>query len=115
MARRLPLRVVKMPNGAGEPLEFSYAEMMRTLLRNRASERGLSLDEVIRCVDAIKPIDEAVRQKADEVTLSDEQWRTLREKLDAFAFAVADQAIVDFGLMIRHAPEIGTEQVTVAA
>ena len=105
MARRLSLRVVKT-NGAGEPADFSYSEMMRTLLRNRPSDRGLSLDEVIRCVDAIKPIDEAVQQKAEEVTLTEEQWKTLRDKLEGFGFVVADQVIVDFGLMIRQAEEI---------
>jgi hypothetical protein len=106
MARRLALRVIKTPNGSGEPLDFSYADMMRTLLRNRPSDRGLSLDEVIRCVDAIKPIDEAVQQKAEEVTLTEEQWKTLRDKLEGFGFVVADQVIVDFGLMIRQAEEI---------
>jgi hypothetical protein len=69
---------------------------------------GLSFDEVVRSVEALKPIEEALEAGAEEVTLTEEQWRTLKCKLDQFQFALADQAIVDFGMMIRNAPEIGT-------
>jgi hypothetical protein len=38
--------------------------------------------------------------------LTEEQWRTLHERLDNFPFAVADPAIAEFGLAVRNAPEI---------
>jgi hypothetical protein len=58
----------------------------------------------------MKPFRAGITDGSGEVTLTDEQWRTLREKLDRFQFRFADQVIVDFGMMIRNAPEIGTEQ-----
>jgi hypothetical protein len=106
MARKLLLRVVPLANGAGPPFAFNYAENMQMLLRHAPQGRGLSLDEVLRCVDAMAPLEEAIAAKADEVTLSEEQYRTLREKLDSFSFTIADRVIAEFGLAIRQAPEI---------
>jgi hypothetical protein len=40
------------------------------------------------------------------VTLTDEQYRTLRERLDQHNFGISDPAIVEFGLAIRNASEI---------
>jgi hypothetical protein len=106
MARRVPLRVVPMANGAGPPLEFSYAETMAMLLRQGPPTRGLTLDEVLRCVEAMEALEAAIKAKADEVTFTEEQYRTLREKLDWFSWTIADRVIAEFGLAIRQAPEI---------
>jgi hypothetical protein len=112
MARKIELRKITLPNGAGingesEPAVFSYEVMLREILR-RAPPAGLSYDDVVRSVEALRPIEDAIAAGADTVVLNDEQWRTLRAKLEVFPFGVADQVIVDFGLMIRNAPEIGT-------
>jgi hypothetical protein len=106
MARKLPLRVVPMANGAGPPLEFNYGDTMQMLLRQGSLGRGLTLDEVLRCVEAMAPLEEAIKAKADEVTFTEEQYRTLKEKLDTFAWTIADRVIAEFGLAIRQAPEI---------
>jgi hypothetical protein len=112
MARKLELKTIavangSLPNGGDQSAVFSYGAMIKALLRT-GPPGGLSFDEVVRSVEALKPIEEAIAAEAAEVTLTEEQWRTLRGKLDQFQFALADQAIVDFGLMIRNAPEIGT-------
>jgi hypothetical protein len=106
MARKLPLRVVSMPNGAGPPLEFNYGETMQMLLRQGPQGRGLTLDEVLRCVEAMEPLEAAIKAKTDEVTFTEEQYRTLKEKLDGFSWTIADRVIAEFGLTIRQAPEI---------
>jgi hypothetical protein len=112
MARKIELRKIILPNGVGtngetEPQIVSYEVLLREILR-RAPPAGLSYDDVVRSVEALRPIEEAIEAGADHVVLSDEQWRTLRTKLEVFPFGVADQIIVDFGMMIRNAPEIGT-------
>jgi hypothetical protein len=118
MARKLELKTIpvvppvtpngSLRNGADQSAEtFSYAVMIQSLLRN-APPGGLSFNDVVRSVEALRPIEEAIAAEAESVTLSEEQYRTLRGKLDQFQFVVADQVIVDFGMMIRNAPEIGT-------
>jgi hypothetical protein len=116
MARKLALRVVPLgegpfgeggrSNGGVAPALFSYGEVMMAMLRVGAGGRGLLFDEVVRAVEALAPIEQAIAEGAEEVTLSDEQWKTLRDKLAEFQFGLADQAIVTFGRMIREAPEI---------
>jgi hypothetical protein len=109
MARRLPLKTVPLSSGInGEaPPILDYGGMMASMLRVSQQGQGLSFDEVCRAVEALGPITQAIEARAEEVTLSDEQWRTLRDKLAIFQFAVADPVIVEFGMMIRNAPEIG--------
>jgi hypothetical protein len=108
MARRLPLLIVKgcLPNGGGPLLDFDYGDMFEALLRHAPQGKGLNLDEVIRCVAAIGTLDAARKARAEEVKFPEEEWRTLREKLDGFTFAFADKVIADFGLAIRQAEEI---------
>jgi hypothetical protein len=112
MARKLELKTIavangSLTNGADQSAVFSYPVMLRELLR-RAPPGGLSYDDVVRSVEALRAIDAAIEAGAKEVTLTEEQWRTVRDKLNVFAFGIADPVIVDFGLMIRNAPEIGT-------
>jgi hypothetical protein len=107
VARKLELRSVDLTDVAGNPQTFDYGTMMMLILR-QAPRGGLTLDDMVKSVDALKPIQAAVEAGADHVVLSDEQWRALLDKLAVFPFALADRALVEFGLMIRNAPEIGT-------
>jgi hypothetical protein len=114
MARRIELKSVAAngaggPNGGDPSASFSYGAMIQALLRY-GPPGGLNFEDVVRSVAALAPVEQAIAEAASEVTLSDEQWRTLKTKLEQFPFAVADQVIVDFGMMIRNAPEIGTGQ-----
>jgi hypothetical protein len=108
MARKIELRtgvlIANGPNGA--PVTFAWGEMMSTVLRHAAPGQGVVLDQVLRAMAALEPVTRAIEDKADCVTLTEEQWRTLRERLEAFPFAVADPAIAEFGLAVRDAPEI---------
>jgi hypothetical protein len=109
MARKLELKTVSLDGAAANgaaPQRFGYGECLISMLRY-SPNAGMSFDEVVRSVEALAPIQKALNDGAAEVTLSDEQWRTVRQKLDSFQFGLADQAVVDFGLMIRNAPEIG--------
>jgi hypothetical protein len=109
MARKIELRKITMPgaNGETEPAVFSYPIMIKELLRY-APPGGLNFDDVVRSVEALKPLEAAIAAAADSVTFTDEQWHTLKRKLDIYQFGVAAEVIVDFGLSIRNAPEIGT-------
>ena len=108
MARKIELRTgVLMGNTAnGEPATFSWGVTMSEVLRFAPRQEGVVLDQVIRSVEALKPINQAIEDKAEAVVLTEEQWRTLRERLDKYQFGVADPAIAEFGLAIRNAPEI---------
>jgi hypothetical protein len=112
MARQLPLKVIKINAVNGqEPNEFSYAEMMRAMLRMPGSQaQGLSFDEVLKSVEALKTLDDAITAGDDHVVFPDDQWQTLRDRLDKFTFLLADPAIADFGLLIRNAPEAGLKR-----
>jgi hypothetical protein len=107
MARKIELRTgVLIGNGPnGAPMTFPWGEMMRNVLR-QAPQGGVNLDLVLRSVEAMKPITKAIEEEAESVTLTEEQWRTLRERLDQYPFGIADPAIAEFGLAIRNAPEI---------
>jgi hypothetical protein len=109
MARRLELRTVTAGelNGAAQPVNLNYGEMMQQILQFGAPQ-GLTLDEVIKAVKAREPIDKAIAEGAEEVTLTDEQWSILVEKLGQFRFGFAHKLIAEFGEHIRNAPEIGT-------
>jgi hypothetical protein len=108
MARKIELRTgVLIANGSnGSPVTFEWGEMMSNVLRHAPQGQGLVMDQILRSVEALKPVTKAIEDKADSVTLTEEQWRTLRERLDAFPFAVADPALAEFGLAVRNAPEI---------
>jgi hypothetical protein len=108
MARRIELRTgVLLANGAnGAPVTFSWGEMMQNVLRHAPPQQGLVLDQILRSVEAMGPITKAIDDQAESVTLTEEQYRTLKERLDNFPFAVADPAIAEFGLAVRNAPEI---------
>jgi hypothetical protein len=109
MARKIELKVVKLNNGNGEDLPFSYAAVLLNALRFANPNQGLTMDEVLKAVDAQSPITKAIESNAGSVTLSEEQWRTIVDKLDKFPFAIATQEIAEFGLAIRNAPEIGRD------
>lgn len=107
MARKIELKTVMIyTNGPDKPALFSYAEMLGAMLRFAPQGKGLMLDDVLKAVEALKPLEKAVADKADHVTFSEDQYQTLRTKLDEFQFAIADAAIAEFGLAIRNAKEI---------
>jgi hypothetical protein len=109
MARRLALKTVPLNgviNGAGGPEQFNYGSVMLNMLRVDRGQ-GMSFDEVVRSVEAIGPIQKALDEGGEAVTLTDEQWRTLQDRLMRYQFGLAHEAIVDFGRMILDAPEIG--------
>jgi hypothetical protein len=107
MARKIELRTgVLLGNGSnGLPMTFNWGETMSNVLR-QAPPQGLVLDQILRSMEALAPIAKAIEEKAEAVTLTEQQYRTLKERLDAYPFAIADPAIAEFGLAIRNAPEI---------
>lgn len=108
MARILDLKKVPTDQVNGSrPLDFG--DLMLVVLRTAPPGRGVNLDEVLSALEVIDPIEEAIAAGAEQVTLSETQWQTLRAKLDGFAFATVDRAVAQFGLMVRNAPELGVE------
>jgi hypothetical protein len=107
MARKIELRngLVKV-NGGDTEAPFSWAEMMQAILKFAPPNKGLVLDDVLKAVEAMKPLDQAMADHADHVTFSEDQYKTLTERLDQFPFGVADPAIAEFGLAVRNAKEI---------
>jgi hypothetical protein len=109
MARKIELRtgVLLIANGAnGAAPTFNWGETMSDILRHGSRQEGVVLDQIIRSMEALKPIAKAIEDKAESVILTEGQWQTLRERLDRFPFAFADPAIAEFGLAVRNAPEI---------
>ena len=110
MARMIPLKSVTVANGvgidSGDPQVFNWGEMIRIILKTAPPQKGLSMDEVLQCVDALKPLDAAIAEHADHVTFSEAQYQMLRKKLSEFAFGLAVPEVAEFGLAIRDAPEI---------
>lgn len=113
MARRLELPDVAMINPInGQEQIFSYGEMMLAILRLAPQGRGMSYEDVEAAMNAVTPIKKAIEEKADSVTLTEEQYKTLKDKLGDFQFSVATEEIVTFGRMIRNATEVGMEAAT---
>lgn len=112
MARKIPLKNVSLSVVNGERPNFlNYGDMMGAMLRfPGAQNQGLSFEEVLSCVAALDTLTKAIEDKADHVMFSDEQWKTLRGKLERFQFTLADPAIAEFGLAIRDAPEAGLKK-----
>jgi hypothetical protein len=111
MARKLLLDTLDYINHQTAVNErFSYGEMMLIILRQGIDGSGLSLDEVVSSLDAMRPIETAIAQDRNEVTLSDAQWSTLLNKVNRFRFSMAHQIVADFGLHIRNAPKIDGEE-----
>jgi hypothetical protein len=108
MARKLDLRTAatELANGGQQ---LAYGELMLAILRTPAPGRGVTLDEMIRLLAVVEPIEQAIGRAQPAVTLTDEQWAVLRQKLDEFQFAFVDKEICRFGEAIRAAPEIGVE------
>lgn len=109
MARKIQLKTVNLSGGVGNgaaPSMFSYASCMLEMLRIDRGQ-GLTFEQVCRSVECIAPIERAIEAGEEEVTLTDQQWQTLQDRLQRFPFGLADQAIVDFGRMILDAPELG--------
>jgi len=106
MARRLELRrvVLDQANGGGD---LAYGELMLIILRTPPAGQGVGLDDMNAALAVIEPIEHAVAAGEAAVTLSDEQWAVLRQKLDLFRFAIVDREVARFGAMIREAGEIG--------
>lgn len=110
MARKLSIKDVEMINPLnGQEQVFSYGEMMLAILRLAPQGRGMSYEDVEAAMDAVTPIKQAIEDKAETITLTESQYKTLLDKLREFQFSVATEEIVTFGRMIRNAPEIGTE------
>jgi hypothetical protein len=108
MARKLELKTVSLNSGLEG--EFNYGQHLLAILQFDQQTGGMSFDDVIKRTDAMKPIQAAIADGSEEVILTDEQWRTVVEKLNRFQFRFADEAIVAFGLMVRDAREIGAGQ-----
>ena len=106
MARKIPLKTVTVANGSGGPMPFVWGEMIQVILKTADKQKGMTMDEVLVCVDAMKPLDKAMEEGAEYVTFSESQYKLLREKLDRFPFGVATQEVAEFGLAIRDAKEI---------
>jgi hypothetical protein len=106
MARKIPLKTVMIANGPNGPSPFVWAEMLQVILKSANPQKGLTMDEVLIAVDAMKPLDKAVESGDDFVTFSETQYRLLREKLDTFAFGIATPEVAEFGLAVRDAKEI---------
>jgi hypothetical protein len=115
MARRLVLRNISVAAPEGHQQEFRYGELLLVILRHAPPNRGLTLDDVLQAVDAQTPIEHAVKAGAEDVTLTETQYQILLGKLSTFPFGIADRTIAEFGLMVRNAPELGTEEVAAAA
>lgn len=112
MARKLDLKMVMLTNGMGseeQRIPFSYGAVMLNALRFANPGEGLTMDKVLLAVDAQHPITKAIEDNAGSVTLSEEQYKTLVEKLERFPFAIATPEIAEFGLYVRNCPEIGRE------
>jgi hypothetical protein len=113
MARKLELRTVTLGEGMldeqGRPAQLIYARMIDTILRWAPPQKGLTLDEVTKAMEALAPVTAALEHDETQVVLTDDQWATLCSKLSEFPFGIASSAIVDFGQMIRKAPELGAE------
>jgi hypothetical protein len=106
MARKIELRSgVLRPINGSRPEPFTWSDVLQQVL-TRAPPGGLSLELVFRSVEAMRPIAQAVEDKAESVILTEEQWHTLCARLEQYPFGVADEAIVEFGLAIREAREI---------
>jgi hypothetical protein len=109
MARRIELKIIDMAEAAGGSV-FDYGELLINILRFAPPGGGMNADEVLRCGNAQEPLLAAIKDEADHFVLTDEQWRTLRDKADKFQYTVAIQEVCDFILMIRNAKEIGAEE-----
>jgi hypothetical protein len=113
MARKLELRSVTIGDDildeTGKQAILDYGRMIDTILRRAPPQTGLTLDEVTKAMEALAPVTAALRGAEDHVVLTDDQWATLCAKLSEFPFGLASESIVEFGRMIRNAPEIGTE------
>jgi hypothetical protein len=110
MARRIELKTIDIPPGANEPGSvFDYGQLLTNILRFAPPGGGMNADEVIRCGDAQRPLLDAIRADVDHFILTDEQYRTLRDKLEKFQFTISIQEVVDFILMVRNTKEIGAE------
>ena len=106
MARRLELKKLATDEANGGR-DLDFGELMLLILRAAPPGRGVTLDEMTAALDVIGPIEAALAEGADTVTLSDGQWKTLRAKLDVFPFNFVDRAVAEFGRHVRDAPEIG--------
>jgi len=111
VARQLDLKTVMLDNPlTGTQTQLVYGEILTQVLRlSSGAGQGLTLDEVEKVMDALAPIKEAMEANSDKVTLNETQYKTLLDKLNLFQFAFAADEIVNFGRMVRNAPEIGTE------
>jgi len=107
MARKIPLLNAEIkPDGFDHSVSFSYGQSMTHILEFGRPGEGLLAEELLRCVEAKKPLKKAIAEGADCVTFSEEQWKTLKDKLDKYPFGVADDVIAEFILTIRNAVEI---------
>ena len=109
MARRIPLKTVMVANGsANGPVisPFVWGEMIQLILKTANQQKGMTFDEVLAAVDAMKPLDQAMEERAEFVTFSEQQYRVLRDKLEQFQFGLATPEVAEFGLAIRDAKEI---------
>ena len=108
MARKIELRVEATDPAIGGQ-KLVYGELMLAILRAPAPGRGVTLDEMISVLAVAEPIERAMVGGQGAVTLSDEQWAVLRQKLDEFQFAFVDREVCRFGRHIREATEMGVE------
>lgn len=103
MARQLEIsRLI----GEGEAA-FTYGQLMQAVLQHTPANIGLTMSEVFQCVKAAEPIERALADCASHAVFEEEQWQTLKGKLQSFRFGLATPEIAEFGRHILDAPELG--------
>lgn len=103
-ARQIELKEV------GEHGAFKYRELL-TLILNRPSnpQVGMSLKEIRQCNKILDKIEAA----NGSILLTEEEWRMLHERVEAFPFGLGGRDIQQFGDDIAHAPMVELGPVAV--
>jgi hypothetical protein len=94
-------------NGVGtDPQTFVWGDMIRVILKAANPAKGLTMDEVMQCVECLKPLEAAMEAGEDHVTFTETQYALVLSKLNEFPFGLASTELAEFGLAIRNAEEI---------
>lgn len=106
MARKIELKTVVINN-----LEHNYVDWLKMILTHIPGNQGIGIDEMARRIRVLEPIEKAKREELKELTLDDEAWKLICDKLTIFPFAIVDIKIVEFGEYLRNLPEMGMGQI----
>lgn len=106
-ARKIELKVTKMQIDERQSIPFDYRSQMLSMMRIPASrESGIDIPTMLTYLDVAK----AIRDAGDCVLLTEEQWKFLKERLEANRWSIADQAIVDFHTAIVQAAVVDVNE-----